>query len=176
MCCERGSSVEENRRCRQSRGEKYARRRDAANHRAGETAGRTGGAIAMEQILKTGTYSIFYCAQCSIGFGISTEFERMRRADRTVFSCPAGHLQWFPGQTDEATISELKQQMATIEQALEATRCERDKNWRLQRAAEGRTRAIKARVAAGVCLCCNRTFQNLARHMQTEHPTSGKFS
>jgi uncharacterized small protein (DUF1192 family) len=31
----------------------------------------------------------------------------------------------------------------------------------------GRT---KKRVAAGVCPCCNRTFENLARHMAGEHP------
>lgn len=46
----------------------------------------------------------------------------------------------------------------------------RDKQWRLRRAAEGRTRAVKRRVAAGVCPCCTRTFQNLAAHMQNKHP------
>jgi hypothetical protein len=25
-------------------------------------------------------------------------------------------------------------------------------------------------VANGVCVCCNRSFKNLAAHMQTKHP------
>ena len=30
--------------------------------------------------------------------------------------------------------------------------------------------SVKARVAHGVCPCCNRTFKQLARHMKTKHP------
>jgi hypothetical protein len=30
---------------------------------------------------------------------------------------------------------------------------------------------IKNRVGHGVCPCCTRSFQNLARHMASEHPT-----
>jgi Asp-tRNA(Asn)/Glu-tRNA(Gln) amidotransferase A subunit family amidase len=29
---------------------------------------------------------------------------------------------------------------------------------------------IRDRVGAGVCPCCNRTFKQLARHMQAKHP------
>lgn len=30
---------------------------------------------------------------------------------------------------------------------------------------------LRKRASAGVCPCCNRTFSQLARHMQTKHPT-----
>jgi hypothetical protein len=36
--------------------------------------------------------------------------------------------------------------------------------------AERKTKRIEKRIHAGVCPCCNRTFQNLARHMNTKHP------
>lgn len=32
---------------------------------------------------------------------------------------------------------------------------------------------IRERVKNGVCPCCNRTFENLARHMKTKHPDFG---
>jgi Fe-S oxidoreductase len=45
---------------------------------------------------------------------------------------------------------------------------------RAQKAAKTRIKndrdRIKTRVANGVCPHCNRTFQNLARHMASQHP------
>lgn len=37
-------------------------------------------------------------------------------------------------------------------------------------AARGQVTRIKNRVGNGVCPCCNRSFGNLHRHMQTKHP------
>ena len=42
----------------------------------------------------------------------------------------------------------------------------------LSRAAiKGHLTRTKKRIAAGVCPCCKRTFQDLARHMSGQHPT-----
>jgi DNA repair exonuclease SbcCD ATPase subunit len=41
-------------------------------------------------------------------------------------------------------------------------------------AQKGVTTRIKNRASNGVCPCCNRTFQNLARHMHTKHPDFAK--
>lgn len=38
------------------------------------------------------------------------------------------------------------------------------------RAQKGATTRARKRHAAGVCPCCNRTFQQLTRHMATKHP------
>lgn len=32
------------------------------------------------------------------------------------------------------------------------------------------TGMLRNRAAAGVCPCCNRTFEQLGRHMTTKHP------
>lgn len=50
----------------------------------------------------------------------------------------------------------------------EASRAEHSR--RAEKAAKTR---IKNRIARGVCPCCKRTFQNLAAHMQTQHPGFG---
>lgn len=44
-----------------------------------------------------------------------------------------------------------------------------DENRRAKKA-EGEIRRQAKRSAAGVCSACNRTFQNMARHMHTKHP------
>lgn len=124
----------------------------------------------MSQITQLEFFNVLHCANCGVGFAISTEYEDKRRADRRTFYCPNGHSQWFPGKTDKKVIEELRAQVASREDLLQSTRLERDKHYRLRRAAEGKARAIRKRVAAGVCPRCTRTFQNLARHMHTKHP------
>lgn len=39
-----------------------------------------------------------------------------------------------------------------------------------RRAQKGQNTRLKNRIAAGVCPCCNRSFQNVARHMAGQHP------
>ena len=124
----------------------------------------------MTTFTQIGVYTVLQCADCGIGFGLPPGFYDARHSDRKTFYCPWGHPQWFPGKTDEQRISELKAQIATKDDLLRSTQAENEKRYRLQRAAEGKTRALKRRVAAGVCPCCTRTFQNLARHMKTQHP------
>jgi len=124
----------------------------------------------MGTFVETGVYTTVTCCKCGIGIGLPPGFEAGRRSDRKTFYCAWGHPQWFPGKTDEQRIAELKAQVATKDDLLQSTIRENEKRYRLQRAAEGKTRALKKRVAAGVCPCCTRTFQNLARHMKSQHP------
>lgn len=37
-------------------------------------------------------------------------------------------------------------------------------------AQRGQTTKLKNRIAKGVCPCCQRSFQNLKRHMESQHP------
>lgn len=52
---------------------------------------------------------------------------------------------------------------------------ERQRNWRegAERSAsayKGQATRLRNRIKAGVCPRCNRTFQNLQRHMAGQHP------
>lgn len=38
------------------------------------------------------------------------------------------------------------------------------------RATKGVVTKIKKRVSKGVCPCCNRSFENLKNHMESQHP------
>lgn len=111
------------------------------------------------------------CCNCGIPFAMSADFQRRRREDRKDFYCPAGHPQHYIGKTEAEKLREeveRQRQMREAEQArAEKLRQERDQVSRAHR-------RMRTRVMNGVCPCCNRTFQNLLRHMQSEH--AGEFN
>lgn len=82
--------------------------------------------------------------------------------------CPhCGQVRHFTGRSAEAKrIEELER---------EVVRAQAEANRKAQEAKESRqqNKRIIKRIKAGVCPCCTRTFQNLARHMAGEHPEFG---
>jgi len=106
------------------------------------------------------------CCNCGIAFGMPDSFMRQKRRDTTSFYCPNGHGQHYT----ESEADKLRKRLAASEQKWSD---EVNKNRRLDRqlvASRGQVTRIKNRVANGACPCCNRTFQNLGRHMNTKHP------
>jgi len=106
------------------------------------------------------------CCECGIEFHVPKDWERERRRDHQKFCCPNGHGLSFKGESDiEKAQREAHQAQARANEEqhlrLVAER-ERDK------AVEAKKR-IEKRVSRGVCPCCNRTFQNLQRHMKSKH-------
>lgn len=107
---------------------------------------------------------------CNATFAVPEQvYETWRRLkERGSWWCPScGSCRHFLGETKEARrIRELEQRLArTQSRAVHAE-------------SEARARArqynrMRDRVKNGVCPCCNRTFQNLARHMKTKHPEFG---
>lgn len=89
--------------------------------------------------------------------------------------CPNGH-QW--GYREGAVKRDelrrerdrLKQRIAQKDDEIARERQERKAAERRVSAAKGQITKLKNRAKAGVCPCCNRTFQNLQRHMATKHP------
>lgn len=101
---------------------------------------------------------VSHCPSCDCEFALTNRMEKNRRADGASFYCPNGHSMSFSGE-NEAVRRErdrLKQEVARLEQEVESAKASAQRAHR--------------RVAAGVCPCCNRTFQNVARHMKTQHP------
>ena len=116
------------------------------------------------------------CCNCGMIFAMTKDFEQRCRDNPYdgKFYCPAGHRQWYTGETEEAKLEKK------LSEAQEEVNLER--NWR--KAAESRTETVKKqrnalkghlkrtkqRIAGGVCPCCNRTFVNLGKHMHGQHP------
>lgn len=107
------------------------------------------------------------CCNCGMPWAMTADFRKRRLKDRADFYCPAGHQQHYVGKSEE---QKLRDELERKQRALES---EQGRAIKLQSERDDIARAHKRmrdRVRNGVCPCCNRTFQNLLRHMQTEHP------
>ena len=117
------------------------------------------------------------CCRCGIPFGVPDEFDDRRRQDGKSFCCPRGHNQSYHDNETQRLKKQLAHEKKLREWAEQDARvakaAESRANYRV-RAMKGVITKQKKRAAAGVCPCCNRTFQNLARHMSTKHPDYAK--
>lgn len=103
------------------------------------------------------TLSTTTCCVCGTTFAMNSILKDRLRETGDNFFCPVGHNQHF---TD--TMSE---KLGKKETELRAAKCEIIRERNLREQAESKLK----RVGAGVCPCCNRSFQNLRRHMHNKH-------
>lgn len=112
------------------------------------------------------TLEVEYCCDCGIPFAMPDYLQRRLRQSGDSFYCPKGHGQHYAkSEVDrlrEKLAEQTRETTAAYERAGQASK-ERD-------AAKRELTRMKRRAKAGVCPCCNRTFQQLARHMNAKHP------
>jgi hypothetical protein len=116
------------------------------------------------------------CCQCKSEIWLPDAlYEAAQHGRGTVtFYCPYGHPQVFAkGETDLDKMrrerDRLAQQVAERDDEVRRQRELREGTERQLSATRGVVTRIKNRVGHGVCPCCNRTFENLARHMASKH-------
>ena len=117
------------------------------------------------------------CASCHVSFAITTDHQARLRETHEGFYCPNGHSNIYNGKTEAQKVREEMQ--AKLDQANSNFEWEAGQRAVAEKKAAAATRKLKSeqkklanqtkRVEAGVCIHCNRTFQQLARHMQSKH-------
>lgn len=115
----------------------------------------------------TGTLTIVECPRCHMDFGATPQFIEDRRNDHKDFFCPAGHEMSYRHKSEA---ERLRERLRITEGALTHTRDQLQMTEYQRRAQKGQNTRLKNRIAAGVCPCCNRSFQDLRRHMAGQHP------
>lgn len=121
------------------------------------------------------------CSACGTLYAMEEEIHKERAADKNSFYCPNGHSQAYTGKSETAKLREQldaeRRERQRAEQAVA-----READYRREAEAEakherarangykGHATRITKRAKAGVCACCNRSFENLRRHMETKHP------
>lgn len=113
------------------------------------------------------------CINCFIKFRVPIGFTNARRKDNQSFYCPNGHaMSYQVSQLDlmRRERDRLKQQQAEYEDRLRRQREAQEATERRLAAARGQLTKLKNRASKGVCPCCNRSFENLRRHMASKHP------
>lgn len=115
------------------------------------------------------------CGTCGVWHAIPEVMYETKRADGGFWHCPNGHERGFrEGQKARDELRQerdlLKQQLAQKDDEIARQRQLREFEERRVAAAKGQITKLKKRAKAGLCPCCNRTFSNMAKHMQTCHP------
>jgi len=121
-------------------------------------------------IVEEATIEVIHCAACGCLFGVPDDLIRRFRKNGQTFYCPSGHHNYYLGETDKQKIKRLSSRLASAQEQSNHYREQRDATQRSNVALRGVTTRIKRRIAKGVCPCCNRTFADLARHMESKHP------
>lgn len=106
------------------------------------------------------------CGVCGVVFAVVDNWVDARRRDHNTWYCPNGHPRYFPGKSDvererERRIS-AEAKAARMEDRAEITE-------RRRRAEKGQRTRLLNRIRNGVCPHCNRSFADLAAHIQTKH-------
>jgi uncharacterized protein with PIN domain len=102
------------------------------------------------------------CGTCGVIYGFPNDLYEQRKRDGLGFFCPNGHERYFT-ETDRDRLKAAQARNRHLEDQLSASKQE----------AEEHRRTIlreRSRFARGVCPCCNRSFTNVRRHMETKHP------
>ena len=92
---------------------------------------------------------------------------------RDNLCCPLGHT-YVPASRRENREKQLEARITSLNDRLDLARTQRDKAEKRASAYKGHITKIKKRIGTGVCPCCHRSFQNLARHMKHKHPKYGQ--
>lgn len=116
------------------------------------------------------------CCRCNEVFGLDDATYSTLKKSAQSFHCPWGHSQHFPLGKSEA--EKLREQLDAerrsrqrAEQRIAQAQDDAEHQRRRANGYKGHAARIAKRAKAGICPCCNRTFQQLARHMATQHPT-----
>lgn len=122
-----------------------------------------------------GDYVEITCWKCKTRYCLPRVlYTAAKASDDISFHCPYGHSAHYPsGPTDEDKLRQerdrLRQQLAQKDDEISRQRDMREGVERRLSAAKGQVTKIKNRVGHGICPCCSRSFENLARHMASKH-------
>jgi len=117
------------------------------------------------------------CWKCRCQIWLPDELYHAAKSSSNIeIFCGYGHSGVFrDGPTEADKLRQerdrLVQRLAEKDDRITALREDVAAAERRGAAARGQVTKLRNRVGHGVCPCCNRTFGNLARHMNTKHPT-----
>ena len=119
------------------------------------------------------TLTSISCGECGGIYAITECYRKQKHDEGGYWSCPYCQSDWG---YDESEIDRLKKKVEQEKKRTEWAKQDLKNTENKLRAAKGQVTKIKNRVSKGACPCCNRTFQNLHRHMENQHPNWNKIN
>ena len=111
------------------------------------------------------------CGSCGGTYAINERYRAQKYEEGGCWNCPYCQTSWGFAGSEIYKLKEKLRHEAKRREWVERDLKDTENRLRAQKAAKTR---LKNRIAAGVCPCCNRSFVNLARHMNTKHPDYAK--
>lgn len=106
------------------------------------------------------------CGTCSVPFALENSHLLMLQRTGTKFYCPNGHqISYTVGETAMQKACRLEQALHREQEATRIARADAQGERIRREKAEAKVR----RARRGVCVDCNRTFQNVQRHRASKH-------
>lgn len=114
------------------------------------------------------------CGSCGVVFGLGQTFIDIRQDDHRTWYCPNGHPRFYPADNKAERLAKENERLKTQNRiARESERFHREQAAHERRSAaavRGHLTRLRKRIAAGVCPCCNRSFDNVRCHIEGQHP------
>lgn len=115
------------------------------------------------------------CGQCGVIYVVPLVVHQNHFESGGFAHCSNGHgWGWKEGNADRDAVrrerDRLKQENARLTGKARTAFATAEDQRRQRVEVERKLKAQSARIGAGVCPCCNRTFSQLSRHMQSKHP------
>ena len=114
------------------------------------------------------------CGECGGTYAINERYRKQQYDHAGTWHCPYCRTGWGFEETEadrlKKEIANQEQRRRWAEERATAARAEAEHQAARAAGFKGALTKTKKRVAAGVCPCCNRSFENLRRHMDTKHP------
>lgn len=124
-------------------------------------------------VIEAATLYVEECYLCGVVFALPTTLRAERLKDHRNFWCPNGHDQHYLGKTDAQKLREVQKQLEwsrSYAQSVEDQRQAAERSNTALRGVVTKKKKELGRVKNGVCPCCKRSFQNLRRHIEGQHP------
>ena len=109
------------------------------------------------------------CSNCGVPFAMPDYMMRRLKTSGESFYCPNGHGMHYRKTEVQRLREKLDEQTRATTRMIERARVAEV----AEKKALAEMKRMAKRASAGVCPCCNRTFQQLARHMKMKHPDHG---
>lgn len=133
----------------------------------------------MATIVRQVELTVLNCGECGGTYAINERYRRQKYEKRGHWHCPYCRCSWGYS-AGNSKIDDLESELAQAKRQADYHQQRARENADDAAAARRRLHATKGvvtkqrkkleRVKAGVCPCCNRTFQNLQQHMANKHP------
>jgi hypothetical protein len=115
------------------------------------------------------TLVILTCYSCGTPFPIEPNRNRALLDTGDEFYCPNGHGQVYRNSAKKR-MELLLQQVKDLEVDKKFYKEEAEYKARQLSATKGVLTRTKNRIAKGICPCCKRSFVQLQKHMEGQHP------